>query len=183
MSRTKGVSALLLVIIIAVSCVALLTVKPADAQTLTPTPFDKTFSYHFPSGYEFYYRIVQTEDKSSYIIAPLNLDNSYPIEFGFYEILPNGNQQHVTHIFPARAYGSQFFSTSYPTSITLTELTNPPTTTPSTTINPTTSPTPTISVTANPGNEQLTFFAIISAAIIALLAVFVYLKHRETRHN
>jgi len=135
---------LILILIIVTSSLSLLAIKPVFAQSLyspTPTPYEQVFSYLFPDGYEFSYEIGQAQDKTDYIIAPLVMDNPYPIEISFYEQLPNGTQNNVTHIFPIHAYGSMYFSTSYPMNITFTELTNQPTPTPTSSINPTTTPT------------------------------------------
>jgi hypothetical protein len=115
---------LALVLVIAISSVSLLIVKPINAQS----PDTQNFTY-VVSNYAVNYSIVSSS-VGYYLFVYQNYP-PFPIEISFYD----GNQK-VTSIATTNSYSTSFDSTNYPEQITM-KVTNAPTSAPSSPNNPT----------------------------------------------
>ena len=180
MRSVSKIFALVLILTMAISSfVDLLMTKPAFAQSSfspTPTPYDQIFNYNFPDGYTFTYEI--TASSTGYLIAPSVMNNPFPIEISFFEQLPNGTENEVTKIFPIGGYGVTYASTSYPMNITFTELSNQPTSTPSSTTSQT--PHPTVSPSPTQPVSELSWLVIVPL-LLSVFCIAILIRHRKNR--
>ena len=153
-------------LMITISCLTLLTVKPANAQLPIfpyPTPETWNFTYHL-SNYAVNYSIIKQTPSAGGNYSGYNLvvyENypPFPIEISFFD-----GSQKVTGIAPINAYSTSFVSTSYPTQITMIEVNNE------------SSPT---SLTSPSRIPELSWFVILPL-LISIFAVVVVLRHRKT---
>ncbi len=123
MGRIDKTFALILTLVIAMSCLTLLTVKPANAQS----PETQNFTY-VVSNYTVNYSIVS--NKAGYYLLVYQNYPPFNIELSFYD----GNQKE-TDILGTNSYSVSCITTNYPTQITM-KVTNEPASTPSPTIHP-----------------------------------------------
>lgn len=124
MGKIGKTFALMLTLIIAISCLTLVTVKLVNAQS----PKTQNYTY-VVSNYAVNYTIISSNAGYNLLVY-----QNYPpfnIEISFYD----GNQK-VTDIAGTNSYSTTLFSTNYPIQITM-KVTNEPASTPSPTKSPT----------------------------------------------
>jgi hypothetical protein len=167
----KYVSLSLAVLLVAAS-VTLFIAKTTFAETNSPhaTPESQTFFYNLPNGYTVIYEI--TSYSENYLIGLLVMDNP-PIEINFNEIFPNGTEIEVTKYI---AYGMTISSTSYPTNITFTKISDEPTPIPSSSFSiPTITPSPSV--------PEFPITATLIAVLVAVTLLLIIGKRKLTIIN
>jgi len=153
MVKISRAFALAFILIMAISSLTLLMVKPAFAQWPIfpiPTPETQNFIY-VVSNYTVNYSIIKQTPSAGGNYTGYNLDvyenyPPFPIEISFYD-----GVQKVTGIALTTSYSNSFVSTNYPTQITMTEVSNETTPTPPTSNSPNPTPTP---ASPNPNSSE-----------------------------
>lgn len=176
MNRISKSLAVFIILIMAISSLSLLMIKPAFAFPIFPYPTPETQNFtYFVSNYAVNYSIIKQTPSAGGEYSGYNLGvfENYPpftIEISFYD-----DTQKVTGIAPTNAYSTSFVSTNYPTQITMTKVSNESTPTP---------PTTTQSPNTTPSVPEFPSWAItlLISIMLATAGLMVYFRKNPQEH-